>query len=69
MIGTRFPEVRDAVRDAIGGPTLRIYSTDDVVGVELGSTLVGLLSLILGYGLELGMGPATLSMSRCSLVE
>lgn len=62
VIGTRFPEVRDAVRDAIGGPTLRIYSTDDVIGVELGSTLVGLLSLILGYGFEMGMGPATLSM-------
>ena len=62
VVGTRFPEVRDAVRDAIGGPTLRIYSTDDVLGVELGSTLVGLLSLIFGYAEALGMGAATLAV-------
>lgn len=62
IVGTLFPEVRDAVRAAIGGPSLRIYSTHDVLGVEIASTLVGLLSLIAGYCLERGMGPATLAV-------
>lgn len=62
IVGTLFPEVRDAVRAAIGGAALRIYSTTDVIGVEIASTLVGLLSLIAGYGLEMGMGPATLAV-------
>jgi glycerol-3-phosphate dehydrogenase (NAD(P)+) len=62
VIGTRFPEVRAAVRAAIGGPSLRIYSTDDVLGVELGATLAGLLSLALGFGMGMGMGAATLAV-------
>jgi glycerol-3-phosphate dehydrogenase (NAD(P)+) len=62
IVGSIFPEVGDAVREAIAGPTMRMYQTDDVLGVELASALVGLLALALGYTQQLGFGPATLSI-------
>ena len=62
IVGSLFPEVAEAVRDAIGGPSLKIYSTDDVIGVELASALVGLLALALGYAQGLGIGPSALAV-------
>lgn len=69
IIGSAFPEVIEAVSDAIGGPSLRVYGTDDVVGVEVASALVGLVALALGYamsaslgGVRLGMDPGTLAV-------
>jgi glycerol-3-phosphate dehydrogenase (NAD(P)+) len=59
IVGTEFPEVADAVREAIGGPTLRLYQTEDLVGCETSSAVVGLLALSLGYALEMGFGPST----------
>lgn len=62
VVGTLFPEVREAVREALGGSSLRIYSTDDVAGVEVAMTLVGLLSVATGYARGMGVGPATLAV-------
>lgn len=62
VIGTAFGEVAEAVREAIAGPSLRLYETEDVLGVELSSALVGLMALVLGFAKELGFGPATLSV-------
>jgi glycerol-3-phosphate dehydrogenase (NAD(P)+) len=62
VIGTAFGEVAEAVRAAIAGPSLRLYETEDVLGVELSSALVGLLALALGFAKELGYGPSTLSV-------
>lgn len=62
IVGTEFPEVADAVREAIAGPSLRLYQTEDLVGTETSSALVGLLALALGYALELGFGPSTLAV-------
>ncbi len=62
IVGTLFPEVADAVRGALGGPTLRIYDTHDVVGVELASAFVGLVTLAMGYAKAAGFGPGTLSV-------
>lgn len=66
VVGSRFPEVAEAVRDAIGGATLRLYATDDTVGVELASAMVGLLALALGFALERNISPSALAtmMSR-----
>ena len=50
------------MREAIAGPTLRLYDTEDVVGVEVASALVGLLALSLGYAQQLGFGPGALSI-------
>jgi glycerol-3-phosphate dehydrogenase (NAD(P)+) len=62
IIGSAFPEVIEAVTEAIGGPRLRVYGTDDVVGVEVASALVGLVALALGYALRMGMEPGTLAV-------
>ncbi len=62
VVGTLFPEVGAAVRQAIGGETLRIYTTDDVAGVEVGSALVGMLALATGFAMGIGSGPAALAV-------
>jgi glycerol-3-phosphate dehydrogenase (NAD(P)+) len=62
ILGTFFPELTEMVREAIGGTDLRIYETTDVIGVELASATVGLLTVILGYIQEIGVEPATLAV-------
>jgi len=66
VVGTGFPEVAEAVRDALGGPELRLYETGDTVGVEVASATVGLLALAAGFCLESDISPAALAilMSR-----
>ncbi len=60
VVGSEFPEVVDAVRNAIGGPTLRIYGSDDLRGVELAAAMTGLLLFTVGYVQKLGLGPASI---------
>jgi glycerol-3-phosphate dehydrogenase (NAD(P)+) len=62
VVGSLFPEVAHAVRDAIGGRSLRIYDTQDVIGVEMASAFVGLVALALGYAKGAGFGPGTLAV-------
>ena len=62
IVGTLFPEVAEAVAEAIGGPNLRIYTTSDVVGVELGSAFVGLVALALGFATAQKLGPSGLAV-------
>ncbi|MCC6873646.1 MAG: NAD(P)-binding domain-containing protein [Sandaracinaceae bacterium] len=61
VVGTGFGEVADAVREALAGPDLRLYETDDRIGVEVASALVGLLALAAGFGLEKRVTPAALA--------
>jgi glycerol-3-phosphate dehydrogenase (NAD(P)+) len=60
VVGSEFPEVIEAVREAIGGPTLRIYNSDDLRGVELAAALTGLLLFTIGFATRVGFGPATI---------
>lgn len=70
VVGTGFPEVADAVREAIAAPQVRLYETSDLVGVEVASALVGLLALAAGFGLESRISPAALAiMMNRGLVE
>jgi len=62
IVASRFPEVKEAVREAIGGRTLRIYRTDDLIGAEFAATGVGLLAMAVGYTRGMGLGPATVAM-------
>ncbi|MCA9719019.1 MAG: NAD(P)-binding domain-containing protein, partial [Myxococcales bacterium] len=62
VVGSRFPEIVEAVRDVFAVQRLDVFGTDDVLGVELASTMVSLLSMAIGYGLASGLGPATLAM-------
>lgn len=62
VVGTGFPEVADAVRDAIGSGEVRLYDSEDTRGVEVASALVGLLALAAGFGLERKISPAALAI-------
>lgn len=62
IVGSRFDEVADAVHEAIAGPSLRIYETPDVIGVEVASAMGGLIALAAGFAQGMGFGPATLGM-------
>ncbi|KIG16950.1 Glycerol-3-phosphate dehydrogenase [Enhygromyxa salina] len=61
VVGSEFPEVVEAVRGALGGPTLRIYDTNDLRGVELAAALTGLLLFTIGFAQRIGFGPATIA--------
>ncbi len=62
IVGSRFPEVGTAVREALGSSSLRIYESRDVIGVEIAAAIVGLLALAAGFGRAHGASPATLSV-------
>ncbi|PRP93617.1 NAD(P)-binding domain-containing protein [Enhygromyxa salina] len=61
VVGSEFPEVAEAVRGALGGPTLRIYDSIDLRGVELAAALTGLLLFTIGFAQRIGFGPATIA--------
>ncbi len=62
ILGTGFPELTAMVREAIGGSGLRIYETQDVIGVELASATVGFLTVVLSYAQAVGAEPGTLAV-------
>ena len=61
VVGSEFPEIVEAVRGAIGGPTLRIYDSSDLRGVELAAALTGLLLFTVGFAQQVGFGPSTIA--------
>jgi glycerol-3-phosphate dehydrogenase (NAD(P)+) len=56
VVGSAYPEVRKAVSDAFVTPTLRLYETDDLRGLEWASALVGCLMIGVGYAKASGFG-------------
>jgi glycerol-3-phosphate dehydrogenase (NAD(P)+) len=57
VVGSRFKEVLDAVREAYVSPNLRLYATRDLAGLEWASALTGCLVIAIGYALGSGVGP------------
>ncbi|MEM9693569.1 MAG: NAD(P)-binding domain-containing protein [Myxococcota bacterium] len=49
VVGSAFADVRTAFAAAFAGPWLQIYPTEDLVGLEWASALVGCLSIGVGY--------------------
>jgi glycerol-3-phosphate dehydrogenase (NAD(P)+) len=66
VVGSAYAEVRRAVSDAFSGPTLRLYETDDLRGLEWASALVGCLMIGAGYGkaCDVGAGLVAAFISR-----
>ncbi|MGE0784462.1 MAG: NAD(P)-binding domain-containing protein [Sandaracinaceae bacterium] len=62
IVGSRFPEVARAVKEALSGPTLRLYESEDVVGVEVASAMVGLLAMQAGFCLERRISPSAMGV-------
>lgn len=62
IVGSLFPEVAELTLEAIAGPSLRLYHTQDVVGVEVASAFVGLVALAVGHAQAMKLGPGTLAV-------
>jgi len=50
------PEATTRVQDSLKGPTLRLYASDDVTGVELGGALKNVIAIAAGVVEGLGIG-------------
>ncbi|OIP17153.1 MAG: glycerol-3-phosphate dehydrogenase [Comamonadaceae bacterium CG2_30_57_122] len=59
-------EVRQALVAAFHGPTLRIYASDDMVGVEVGGAVKNVLAIATGLcdGLQLGLNARAALITR-----
>ncbi len=57
VVGSRYPEVAERVTSTFGSPTLRVYPTTDLRGLEWASALVGCLTIAVGYAQAMEMSP------------
>lgn len=66
VVGSRFPEVDEISAQLLGSPTLRVYPTADLRGLEWASALVGCLTIAVGYAQAMHTGPGLVAalMSR-----
>jgi glycerol-3-phosphate dehydrogenase (NAD(P)+) len=55
VVGSRYPEVSEATSAALSSPTLRVYPTSDLRGLEWASALVGCLTIAIGYAQAMHM--------------
>lgn len=66
VVAARRPEVSERVRAALTTPRFRVYTGDDVVGVELGGALKNIIALVAGIsdGLRYGDNAKASIMTR-----
>jgi glycerol-3-phosphate dehydrogenase (NAD(P)+) len=67
VVASRFDEVVSEARRLLNAPpTLRVYSSKDLAGVELSSALSGAYTVALGLcdGLDMGAGPRAVLITR-----
>jgi glycerol-3-phosphate dehydrogenase (NAD(P)+) len=69
VCGSHYPEVNRALKDAYDSPTLRLYATDDLLGLEWASALVGCLAIGVGYARGVGLGPGLMAAVITRAVE
>jgi len=69
VCGSHYPEVNRALQQAFGSPTLRLYATDDLLGLEWASALVGCLAIGVGYARGIGLGPGLIAAVITRAVE
>lgn len=55
-IGAASAQLREQVVAAVHGPAIRVYSTDDLVGVEVGGAVKNILAIATGIADGLGLG-------------
>lgn len=61
VISSADPGLAHAVQHAFAGPTLRLYTNNDPVGVELGASLKNVIAIAAGVCTGLGLGANTLA--------
>ena len=62
VCASRFPEVVQRARDAFVSPSVRVYHSSDLRGVEVSAAAASVGALGIGFIMEQQMGPATLAM-------
>ena len=55
-VASGFAELSELVVNAVHGPVMRVYSSDDVIGVELGGAVKNVLAIATGIADGLGLG-------------
>ncbi len=69
ICASRYPEVNRALIDAFASPSLRLYETADLPGLEWASALVGCLAIAVGFARGVGLGPGLLAAFITRAVE
>jgi glycerol-3-phosphate dehydrogenase (NAD(P)+) len=66
VAASKLPEVRDALTQAFHSPTLRVYGSSDVAGVEVGGAVKNVLAIATGLcdGLQLGLNARAALITR-----
>ncbi len=66
VAASRSAEAALAVQQALSAPSLRVYTSDDVIGVELGGALKNVMAVATGIldGLGLGFNPRAALITR-----
>jgi glycerol-3-phosphate dehydrogenase (NAD(P)+) len=66
VAASELPDVRDALTQAFHSPTLRVYGSSDVVGVEVGGAVKNVLAIATGLcdGLQLGLNARAALITR-----
>ena len=62
VVASEVSELRTQVQDSLGCSFFRVYSSEDVFGVELSGTLKNIYAIVSGFIAALGMGENTKSM-------
>jgi glycerol-3-phosphate dehydrogenase (NAD(P)+) len=56
VVAAADPQITTRVQDSLKGPTLRLYASDDVTGVEFGGALKNVIAIAAGVVEGLGIG-------------
>ena len=62
VIASNIEEIRETVKDILRSDTFRVYTNDDMFGIELGGSLKNIYAIIAGLAASIGMGHNTNSM-------
>jgi glycerol-3-phosphate dehydrogenase (NAD(P)+) len=65
VVASASTSAAQAVQDAFGSPLLRIYTSNDVVGVEMGGALKNIVAIAVGIGDGLGFGDNSKAALMC----
>jgi glycerol-3-phosphate dehydrogenase (NAD(P)+) len=61
VAASHYPEVLESVKSLLGGTNVRIYTTDDLTGLEWASALVSILAIAMGFARGAGVGAGLVS--------
>jgi glycerol-3-phosphate dehydrogenase (NAD(P)+) len=61
VAASHYPEVLDEIKKTLGGTTLRVYTTDDLLGLEWAAALTSILAIAIGFARGAGIGAGLVS--------